>query len=514
MELSSAKYTLYLISPRQRYINYPAHSEMARLFGKKRLMIPLALPTLAALTPGHYRIRIIDEEIEPLPQEMPDLVGITTLAATADRAWELGDRYRSQGIPVVFGGPYASFAIEQCLPHCDSIVVGEAEGKWEECLADFEQGRMKPVYTSNYITPYKTQKPPRWDLVNMNKIFQVGLQASRGCPFNCDFCLVSRMFGRRMRYREIENVVEEIKASPSTYFFFVDDNLTINKRFAKELMRALIPLKISWGCMASIDVANDDELLQLMAEAGCFNILIGFESLNPESLDETGKHQNKAATIYEPAIRKIHAAGIQINASFVVGFDNDTLREFDNIFDFTMRTCMPNVNLHLLSAPPGTVTYEKLKSEGRLSDCPPEMGVGHLPTIHYMNMSQGELLEGYMKTVGRLYSYETIRKKAECMFTSGDFSRRGGDIPAILKARLTAVVVKEYLLTLDRDKHKLFFFIVSMIRSNRLAIDRGMAYLLAMLGYHRHIEGHKRRMKEYREMVRKYDKGAWKSINN
>ena len=338
MILSNAKYTLYLISPKQRYINYPAHNELARIFGKKRLMVPLALPTVASLTPGHYDIRIIDEEIEPLPEKMPDLVGITTLAATANRACELGKMYRSKGVRVIFGGPYASFATDECRNYCDSIVVGEAEGKWEECLADFENGRMRSLYTSDYITPYKTQKPPRWDLVNMDKVFQVGLQASRGCPFNCDFCIVSKMFGRKMRYREIGNVVEEIKAAPSNYFFFVDDNLTINKRFAKELMRALIPLKISWGCMASIDVATDDELLGLMAEAGCFNILIGFESLNPESLDETGKHHNKAATIYEPAIKKIHSFGIQINASFVVGFDNDTLSEFDNIFDFTMRT--------------------------------------------------------------------------------------------------------------------------------------------------------------------------------
>jgi radical SAM superfamily enzyme YgiQ (UPF0313 family) len=504
------RYTLYLISPKQRFINYPAHNELAKIFGKKRLMVPLALPTLASLTPGHYDIRILDEEIEPLPTEMPDIVGITTLAATANRAWELGTMYRSRGVKVVFGGPYASFAREECMPYCDSIVVGEAEGKWEECLSDFELGSMKQVYASDCSTPYKTQKPPRWDLVNIDKVFQVGLQASRGCPFNCDFCIVSKIFGRKMRYREIENVVQEIRASPSNYFFFVDDNLTINKRYAKELMRALIPLKISWGCMASIDVAADDELLQLMADAGCFNILIGFESLNPESLDETGKHHNKAATIYEPAIRKIHNAGIQINASFVVGFDNDSLDEFGNIFDFTMKTCMPNVNLHLLSAPPGSETYNKMKAEGRLADCPPELGVGHFPTIHYMNMSQTDLFDRYMQTVEKLYSFQTIRKKAECMFTSGNFTRRGGDISNFLKARLTFIVLKEYLFTVNSDKRKLLFFIISMIRNKKLAIDRGMGYMIAMLGYHRHIKEHRRNMKEYRDMVLKQDRGPWK----
>ena len=272
------KYLLFLISPAQKYVNYPAHSELAKIFGKRRLMIPLALPTIAALTPEHYDIRIFDEEIEKIPfDETPDIVGITTLAATINRAFELGDLYRKKGAKVVFGGPYASFQVEEALQHSDSVVVSEAEGKWEKCLE----------------VPYITQKPPRWDLVNLNRIFQIAIQVSRGCPFNCDFCLVSKNFGRKMRYREISNVVEELKAAPSKYFFFVDDNLTINKKYAKELMKAIIPLKISWGCMCSIDIATDDELLQLMADAGCFNILVGFESLNPDSLDASNKHHNK-----------------------------------------------------------------------------------------------------------------------------------------------------------------------------------------------------------------------------
>ena len=324
-------------------------------------MVPLALPTVATLTPDHYDIHIYDEDIEPLPlSSHPDIVGITTLAATITRAYELADHYRSKGVKVVLGGSYASFMTEEALKHADTVVVGEAEGSWEACLKDFEKGSMKPFYKTDDYAPYKTQKPPRWDLINTRKIFQIAIQASRGCPFNCDFCLVSKLFGRKMRYREIENVVEEIKAAPSNYLFFVDDNLTINKKYAKELMKAIKPLGVSWGCMCSIDVANDDELLGLMAESGCFNILIGFESLNPASLNETNKHQNKAATIYEPAIRKIHSHGIHINASFVVGFDHDTLQEFDNIFNFSMLTNMPSVNLHLLAAPPGSEILQKV----------------------------------------------------------------------------------------------------------------------------------------------------------
>jgi radical SAM superfamily enzyme YgiQ (UPF0313 family) len=508
--VDSKKYTLFLISPRQRFVNYPAHSEMARMFGKKRLMIPLALPTIASLTPDHYDIKIYDEEIEDLPvNAKPDVVGITTLAATGKRAFELGDHYRSLGCKVIYGGPFASFMQEEALKHGDCVVAGEAEGKWEQALSDFEHGCLKPVYESETYVPYKSQKPPRWDLVNMDRIFQVAIQVSRGCPFNCDFCLVSRNFGRKMRYRDIENVVEEIKAAPSRYFFFVDDNLTINKKYAKELMRAIIPLKISWGCMCSLDVATDEELLNLMASAGCFNILVGFESLNPASLDESQKHHNRGGSIYSEAIKKIHAAGIHINASFVVGFDNDTVEEFERIFDFTMQHNLPNVNLHLLNAPPGTETHRKLKEEGRLFACDPELGVGHFPTLHYMNMSQIEIFDKYMETITRLYSFDTIRKKGEALLSNGAFTRPGGEISVFMKARLSWITFREFVLTRDPDRKKLFRFIINLIRTKQIAIDKGLGFLLSMLGYNRHIKAHWRNMAEYRRIVTEQDKGRW-----
>jgi len=509
--IEKKRYSLYLISPRQRFVNYPAHSEMAKMFGKRRLMIPLALPTIAALTPDHYDIRIFDEEIEDLPKNgNPDIIGITTLAATGKRAFELGDRYRAAGAKVVYGGPYASFMQEEALKHGDCVIAGEAEGKWEQCLSDFEKGCMKPVYESETYVDYTTQKPPRWDLVNMKRIFQVAIQVSRGCPFNCDFCLVSKNFGRKMRYRDIGNVVEEIKAAPSKYFFFVDDNLTINKKYAKELMLAIIPLKISWGCMCSLDVATDDELLNLMAEAGCFNILVGFESLNPDSLDESQKHHNRGGKIYAEAIRKIHAAGIHINASFVVGFDNDTLAEFDRIFDFSLQYNLPHVNLHLLNAPPGTETHRKFREEGRLLACDPELGVGHFPTLQYMNMSQIDIFDKYMDTIIKLYSFDTIRKKGEALFSNGAFTRPGGEISIFMKARLSWITFKEFVLTRDPDRKKLFSYILNLIRTKQIAIDKGLGFLLSMLGYNRHIRAHQRNMTTYRQIVMNQDKGPWK----
>jgi len=508
------KYILFLISPKQRFVNYPAQTELARIFGKKRFMIPLALPTLAALTPDNYEIHIYDEEIESLPAGIkPDIVGITTLAATVKRAFELGDKYRIGGAKVVYGGPYASYRNEEALEHGDSVVVGEAENLWEELLSDFEKCQLKTIYQSTVKVSYKTQRPPRWDLVNMKRIFQVAIQVSRGCPFNCDFCLVSKTFGRVMRYRDIDNVVEEIKAAPSRYFFFVDDNLTINKKYARELMRALIPLKISWGCMCSIDVAKDEELLRLMAEAGCFNILIGFESLNRDSLSEADKHQNMGGEFYEEAVKKINEMGIHINASFVAGFDNDTLDEFDHIFDFTMKNHLPYVNLHILNPTPGTRLYEKCMKEGRLCGYDSDLGVGHFPNMDYANMSQIGLFDAYMKTITRLYSFGVIRQKAEALFIKGDFKRHGTKISTALKVRLSFITLKEFLLTLDSDRRKLFWLVIRLIRSEKLAVDKGLGFLLSILGYHRHIRDHHKKMASYRAMILQRDRGPWKIGN-
>jgi radical SAM superfamily enzyme YgiQ (UPF0313 family) len=312
-----------------------------------------------------------------------------------------------------------------------------------------------------------------------------------------------------MRYRDIGNVVEEIKAAPSKYIFFVDDNLTIQKKYAKELMIAIKPLNISFACMCSLDVATDDELLRLMADAGCFNILIGFESLNPESLDASNKYHNRGGTIYEEAIRKIHQVGIHINASFVVGFDHDTLEEFDRIFEFTVRNNLPNVNLHLLSAPPGTELNNKLLAEGRLADYDAEMGVGHLPNIQYQNMSQIGIFDKYMETINRLYSFDTILKKAIPLFSEGTFTAKGGEISTLMKMRLSWITFQEFILTTDPDRKRLFRFIMGLIRSEKISINKGLGFLLSMLGYHRHTKIHKKNMPAYRQMILKKDKGPW-----
>jgi radical SAM superfamily enzyme YgiQ (UPF0313 family) len=508
--LENNRYKLLLISPAQPYIGYTAHAQLAKMFGKRRLMIPLALPVVAAYTPDNYDILIIDEEAEKIPVDYkPDIVGITTLNATMARAFELGDHFREHGITVVMGGINASVMPEKYLEHSDAVVIGEAENAWERCLSDFENGTLRKTYKADPRLDYMDPKQPRWDLVNMKSIFQVAVQVTRGCPFDCDFCLVSKIFGRQMRFRNIDNVIDEIKNLPSKYIFFVDDNLTINKKYAHELMPRLKSLGISWACMASIDVAEDEQLLSEMAEAGCFNILIGFESLNPESLEETNKGHNRGGTIYNDAIRKIHNAGIHINASFIVGFDHDTLDEFDRIFDFTLDNGLPNVNLHLLASPPGTRLYEKLRKQNRLFDVPPGMGAGFFPTIHYAAMGQTEMFDKYMETISRLYSWETVLIKAKKLFAGGQFIRNGTEIAPGQKMGLSVIIIKEFIFTSDKTKKAFFRFLMNLIKKRKIAVDRAFSFMLTMLSAHRQIELNMKHADRYRTMIQNNDKGPW-----
>jgi radical SAM superfamily enzyme YgiQ (UPF0313 family) len=505
---------IFLVLPGQKYVNYYGQTELCKMMGKKKFMLSLSMPMIAAITPPEYDIRIIDEELESLPKEIPDLVGMSTLATTAKRAYEIGDWYRSQGVKVIIGGPYVSFMPDEAINHADAVVIGEAEGVWQQCLKDFEQGTLQKLYDNHEFCDFKEIPPPRWDLVNMKKVFQVGIQVSRGCPYKCEFCLVTSLFGNKMRYRDIANVVQEIKSLPVRKMLFVDDNLTANKRYAHDLMKELVPLKISWGCMSSIEIAKEDELLTEMNNAGCFNILIGFESLNAGSLFETKKKHNRDALIYEDAIKKIHSHGIYITASFVIGFDNDTPEEFDRLYEFTQRTGLSYINFNILGAPYGSELQKRLTSEGRMYEIDTDMMGGLFPCIHYYKMSQIELFDKYLETLSKMYSFESVYEKAKILFPEGHFIRpyNDGNPSFSFKAKLVFKLLKEFIFTNEPCKRKFYLYIVSLIRQKKLAIDMGLAHLLSMTSYHNHIKQLNKDAEFYRQMIRKYDKGPWEKV--
>ncbi len=503
------RYRLFLVNPKLKYPHYVAQKELSALLNKRNFSVPLALPLIAALTPDHYDIKIIDEEMDPVPTDVkPDIVGITALASTISGARKIANLYRSMGSVVVIGGSYATFMTEEVLKCADCVVVGEAEGLWQQLLADFEKGELKRIYKADSVPEFRRSPVPRWDLVDAKNFLVLEVQTSRGCPYRCDFCLVNRMFGNRIRFRDIDDVIHEIKSLPSRNIFFVDDNLTAKKSYAKELMKRLKPLGISWACQANLDVADDEELLDDMAEAGCFSILIGLESINPESLKETNKRHNKISR-YDGVIRRIHAHGMYVSASFIVGFDADTLEVFDHIYDFAFRNNLPFIVIGPLTAAPGTDLYARMKKEDRLLDIDPDYINGVFPSMRYRNMSLTEMFDRYYETTGRLMRPDVIRQKALALFSGGAFMRKEGiDVGIVDKVSTSLVLIRKYLLVPDAGKRKLFLDLVSIGRSGKVPMHKVVVYLLTYLGFEEYFKSAKSYLPEVRERLRQAEQNT------
>ncbi len=506
------EYLIYLINPKQKYKHYSASADFSILMGRKTISVPLSLPTIAALTPDNYKIRIIDEEVEKLPKKLPDIVGITATTTTVTRGYEIADFYKKNGIPVIMGGAYVSFRSEEALAHADAVVIGEAENIWAGILNDFENGTLKKTYKSETPTEFKRSPIPRWDLVKRNKIMNVAVQVSRGCPFACEFCVVSTLFQRKMKYRDIDNVIEEIKSLPLKTVFFVDDNLTFNKEYARELMTKLKPLNISWICQASIEIGKDDELLELMYEAGCKNILIGFESVNPASLKEAHKNQNHIEE-YAKAIDKIHSKGMQLIASFIVGFDNDSLKDMDLIYEFSLANNLPFVMLCLLAATPGSEHFKRMEKDCRLTIDNLTIINGGCPSMHYNNFGQIELFDKYIETINKLFSYETIARKTENLLKYERFryeTTKNEDMNPFEKFGVFLTLVRRFIFTTNKTKRNLFFKLFIMAQTGKLSFERLVVHLMTMEGFASYVENMKKTAPELREIIKKHDKGPWK----
>ena len=292
-------------------------------------MTPLVFAILKARTPREIATTMIDERVEPLRTVPTDLVAMTVETFTARRAYQIAARYRRDGVPVVMGGHHPSMLPDESLRHADAVVIGDAEGIWETVVADAAAGRLQRLYRS---------KPgdggaPVYDrsIFAGRRYAPISLvQAGRGCRFACDFCSIHAFYGTYRAQRDPADIAAEMRAlPPRRLVFFVDDNLYWRRDAFVALMRALIPLKMRWCCQITIDVASDDALLDLMAEAGCALALIGFESLDRESLVQMRKKWNGVAGGYDEVIRRFHARGIMIYGTFVFGYDADTPASFD-----------------------------------------------------------------------------------------------------------------------------------------------------------------------------------------
>jgi radical SAM superfamily enzyme YgiQ (UPF0313 family) len=331
------------------------------------LMIPqLALHLLEGLTPPQHQVKIVEEESERLDMdEECDLVGISCMTANAPRAYHLAREFKKRGRKVVLGGVHPTILPDEALRYADAVVVGEAEGVWEQVLEDFENGVMKGRYEFREPS-LERYIPMRYRHASRKRLFNVvPVMTTRGCPYSCDFCCVSNLYGKKIRHAPLANVVRDIEESANKIYIFLDDNIIGDRHYAKELFRAIQPLKIKWVGQASISFVQDTELMRLAAKSGCGALFFGLESVSATQLQKMRKSIKDIEQMGE-AVKKIKGMGIHFHASFVFGFDDDTPAIFPETLEFLQRYKIGTASFNILTPYPGTAVYRQLKGEGRL----------------------------------------------------------------------------------------------------------------------------------------------------
>lgn len=329
-------------------------------------MEPLPIMTLAALTPPDVDAAFFDDRIEQIDYDhQTDLVAINIEAYSALRAYRIADRFRARNIPVVFGGYHATLMPEEAAQYGDAVVIGEAEGVWEQVVADCRRGALQRFYRSGE-RPLFGSVLPRRDILRGKSYTAISLiETSRGCIHNCDFCSIKTFYERSFRFRTPGSIIREIEALGAKTLFFVDDNILADRTRALELFHALRSLRISWVSQCSISMAHDGEILRAMRDSGCAGVLIGLESLELKNLEQMGKSWNQRVQ-YEEPLKKLHDHGICVYATFLFGYDHDDQGVFDTTVDFALRNKFFLAAFNHLLPFPGTDLYRRLENENRL----------------------------------------------------------------------------------------------------------------------------------------------------
>jgi len=392
---------------------------------------PLNLPYLAAMTPPHYQIEVIDENIEPFMYRKADIVGITAYTASVHRAYQISQIYQKKGIPTVMGGIHVSMMPEEALNYCDSVVIGEAETTWPKVLKDFESGQLKKQYVGEWAD-LKNLPIPRRDILK-NPYYQWGsLQTSRGCPMNCSFCSVTAFNGRRFRRRPLDSVIEELEQIPQKKILLTDDNIIGYGKEDLEWTRAFFAqviekdIKKVFFAQASIQFGEDDELLKIAAKAGLKIVFVGMESVNPKTLQSYGKNVNLKRlqqNQYKKLITSIRKAGILFLGAFVVGSDEEDISVFQTTLDFIKSSHIDVLQLTKLTPLPGTRLWKTIHEENRMleQNFPQAWDDYRFSRILFKpaQMSIEEIYEGYAYLKKRYFSFwETVKRTLSTLATT------------------------------------------------------------------------------------------------
>ncbi len=399
---------------------------------KKAVIPPLGLATVAALTPSEYEVQIVDEEIESIDFDMScDIVGITGYTLHARRMYEISQEFRKRGKLTVGGGPFCTVHRDECKDYFDVLICGEAEFIWPKFLKDYEKGNHTDVYIEHDKIDMTTSPIPKWEIVNTDAYSGFMVQTSRGCPYDCEFCDVVSLFGRKMRYKDYDQIITEIKKLVNlgkAEIFLADDNFIGNKRFVKELLTRLIEFNktlsrpIRYMTQVTLNVAEDESLLDLFQEANFFSFFIGIETPKEESLIHTNKEHNIRFDMVE-AVRRIQSRGIFIISGMIVGFDTDDLDIFRLQSQFLMDAGLTIPMLGMLIAPKGTKLWDRMEKEGRLY---PNLEIGDmfdLTNIEPKLMSKKDLEINYLKLLNEVFDISHFKKRFEKLIDQVDLSK-------------------------------------------------------------------------------------------
>jgi radical SAM superfamily enzyme YgiQ (UPF0313 family) len=381
-------------------------------FGKHVLTPSLALTSIAASTPRHWGISYWDENLlqgPPPVEPFPAVVGITVHLTFAKRAYELARWFRDRGAVVVFGGLHVSSCPEEAHPHCDVMVIGEGVSVWGQVLDDFENGVLKDEYRGSFRSPYRDEPAPRRDILpRCSFLTTTSAIATRGCHNRCGFCYLSTD-GFHMPYqmKSPQQVVDELLQDDQPYAVFTDNNLGSRPEYLRELCRAMRPLEKIWSAAVSIDVADDPATVREMALAGCTGVFIGFESLNDANINEQRKESPKTCE-YARRVALFHDYGIQVNGSFVFGFDQDRPEVFDQTVSWIETNRLECSTFHILTPYPNTPLFRQMEREDRLLHRNWDLyDTGHV-VFQPRLMSEEQLQAGYEQCYRRLFSHASI----------------------------------------------------------------------------------------------------------
>lgn len=400
-------------------------------FGKHVLTPTLALTSFGSNTPPPWEIKYWDENLLQghLPYKtVPEVVGITVHLTTAQRAYKIAKFYRDRGSTIIMGGLHANSCPDELLPHCDILVKGEGVKIWPQVLTDLANGEQKRIYHGVFDRDYSSEPSiDRTILPKESFLTSTSIIATRGCSNRCDFCYLATK-GLKMPYsaRTPEQIAEEIAAEKVPYVVFTDNNLAMDQDYLRRLCKALEPLDIMWNSAVTVDVTDDPTLVRDMALSGCTGVFVGLESLNNDNIIDSNK-KSPSADIYAERVKIFHEYGINVNGSFVFGFDHDTPEVFERTIAWVEENKLACATFHILTPYPGTPLFRQMEEEGRILHR--DWSLYDTANVVYKpkNMTVAELKEGYTRVYSRLFSLRSIWKRRPEKVTS---------VPAYLAATL------------------------------------------------------------------------------